>query len=479
MFRIVAINARGLKCKKKRESIFDYYRVNADILVIQETHSSKEDEQIWQNEWGAKALFDHGETNARGIAIFVVNRIYMNIRNVERSLEGQQIVLDILENDQIITLVAIYAPNKDSPNFFEEIQKLLEDRSENKIIIGDFNLTLDVDKDRLNTYNNNNKSKDKVLDIMDQFCMTDVWRNRNEETREYSWRKMGQINKASRIDYALVSAGLDQKIPEVCYIPGIQTDHRAIYMVVEVSNYDRGRGFWKLNTSLLQSQEYLTTTNMEIQKTLETTINKTPLERWELLKARIKKHTIEFAKNKVSEDKIIIGNLSEQVNEYESKLPLTQEQDSLLQKTKQDLEEKLLERVQGLIFRSKVRWQEGGELNTKYFFNLEKAKYNAKTCYTLVDDNNEEHTSPQEILKLQKNFYGKLYSQDEDVEFTLQNNTGIKVPENIQEIQNQQLTLEDLQVAMKKMNNNKTPGEDGLPIDFYKVFWTKLKGNFL
>ena len=28
------------------------------------------------------------------------------------------------------------------------------------------------------------------------------------------------------------------------------------------------------------------------------------------------------------------------------------------------------------------------------------------------------------------------------------------------------------------MNNNKTPGKDGLPIEFYKVFWTKIKKSF-
>ena len=28
------------------------------------------------------------------------------------------------------------------------------------------------------------------------------------------------------------------------------------------------------------------------------------------------------------------------------------------------------------------------------------------------------------------------------------------------------------------MSNNKTPGQDGIPVDFYKVFWTKLKDSF-
>ena len=29
------------------------------------------------------------------------------------------------------------------------------------------------------------------------------------------------------------------------------------------------------------------------------------------------------------------------------------------------------------------------------------------------------------------------------------------------------------------MNNNKTPGNDGLPVDFYKVFWGKIKYIFM
>ena len=29
------------------------------------------------------------------------------------------------------------------------------------------------------------------------------------------------------------------------------------------------------------------------------------------------------------------------------------------------------------------------------------------------------------------------------------------------------------------MNNNKTPREDGLPVDFYKIFWKDIKGAFM
>ena len=120
-----------------------------------------------------------------------------------------------------------------------------------------------------------------------------------------------------------------------------------------------------------------------------------------------------------------------------------------------------------------------GERSTKYFFSLEKARYNSKTCYKIINENGQEFSNSQDILNEQRKFYTKLYSQDEDVEFNLTNKTGIIVPKNIQDQQDYQLCLEDLESAIKKMNNNKTPGEDGIPIDFYKVFWNRLKRPFL
>ena len=37
------------------------------------------------------------------------------------------------------------------------------------------------------------------------------------------------------------------------------------------------------------------------------------------------------------------------------------------------------------------------------------------------------------------------------------------------------ITIDDLKSALKSMPNNKTPGCDGLPAEFYKVFWNKIK----
>ena len=59
------------------------------------------------------------------------------------------------------------------------------------------------------------------------------------------------------------------------------------------------------------------------------------------------------------------------------------------------------------------------------------------------------------------------------------NRFNIKVPKEIKEAQDNPISPKEIEEAIKGMKNNKTPGEDGIPIDFYKVFWPHLKSIFL
>ena len=137
-----------------------------------------------------------------------------------------------------------------------------------------------------------------------------------------------------------------------------------------------------------------------------------------------------------------------------------------------------MERIKGVMFRSKAKWYEEGEKNTKYFYSPEKAKYNAKTCYRIIDEQGNELRDSDQILEMQRRYYTELYQEDTGVNFSLVNSTNVKVPKGIQEQQNKQLCMKDLETAIKGMKNNKTPGPDGIPVDFYKVFWAQLKDIF-
>ena len=315
--------------------------------------------------------------------------------------------------------------------------------------------------------------------MMEHYKLVEVWRVYNQEKIEYSWKKKGAWPiKASRIDFALISAGLDQCVKLIDYISSVFTDHRAIYLVIDVYPFQRGVGYWKFNCKYLQNNEFVEKMKEELQLTITSSNEKSPLDRWELIKKRVKEFSVQYSKKNISEEKLILAQLLETVNEYESRLPLNREEDELMEKTKLDLEEKTLSRIQGVMFRSKVKWYEEGEKNTKYFFSLEKARYNAKTCYKLIAEDGTELEDQQKIIEEEFRFYNDLYDQDKDVSFNMLNTFGIKVSEECRLQQEEQITLEELGHAIKQMSNNKTPGEDGIPIDFYKVFWAQLKEVF-
>ena len=62
---------------------------------------------------------------------------------------GRFIICDIKANDKRLTLANIYAPNDDNPAFFLDWFVHLDDFKCDDIIIGgDFNLVLDLEKDK-------------------------------------------------------------------------------------------------------------------------------------------------------------------------------------------------------------------------------------------------------------------------------------------------------------------------------------------
>ena len=122
-----------------------------------------------------------------------------------------------------------------------------------------------------------------------------------------------------------------------------------------------------------------------------------------------------------------------------------------------------------------MKW---GKRALSIFSHLEKAKYNEKTCYSIFRGDGILTDNQEEILEVQRDFYKELYSKDEEVQFNMENRFGIVVPEKIRKAQCIQLSVDNLTQAVKRMANKKTPGEDGIPVDFYKVFWVQLREVF-
>ena len=342
--------------------------------------------------------------------------------------------------------------------------------------MGDFNLTLDVELDRLNTYSNNNRSAEVVKELMKTYYLEDVWRSRNVNEQQYSWLKLNKVeSKGSRIDLCLSSVGLS--IENIIFFPSSHTDHRAIYVSLKTNQIKRGRGYWKFNNSLLRNTDFLDYMNRNLQRDLDSLTQSDPISRWSFLKRSATKAIQNFSRILSNDKKIIISQLLEKIDDLQSCMPLAQDQCKILIDSQNDLDDLQNEYIRGVIFRTKMQWYMEGEKCTRYFLNLEKAKYNSKQCTTLLHDD-EIITDQDVILEKQFDFYSNLYKADKEVEFKLENNTDIWVPVEIRKSQSEQFSQSEIDIAVMKLANKKTPGNDGLSADFYKVFWKYLKIPF-
>ena len=132
----------------------------------------------------------------------------------------------------------------------------------------------------------------------------------------------------------------------------------------------------------------------------------------------------------------------------------------------------------GAMLRSKIKWYNEGERNTKYFHSLEKRHFNCKTIRNLKTENNIRISKDAEILQEAKTFYESLYSSKIDLStsnekedsFFLENNK-IKLNYNKKMSCEGLLSAAECLQSLKTMDceSGKSPGTDGLPAEFYKI----------
>ena len=137
-----------------------------------------------------------------------------------------------------------------------------------------------------------------------------------------------------------------------------------------------------------------------------------------------------------------------------------------IQVIKDALEEIDAKLIEGIVIRSQLRWSEKWEKRNKYFLGLEKRNSRRKHCKKLITDEGREIINPNDVLTEQKDFYHKLYESNLDGNTDIENNVFFqdnKIPvlsEDDMLLCEGQLTNVECYDALKKMSNNKSPGND-------------------
>ena len=145
---------------------------------------------------GNKCYFSNGVSNARGVAILLNKSLDCKVILVARDEEGRMLLLEVKIGNHVFTLCNVYGPNKDCPDFFENVAKVIEKYNENIVLMGDFNVALDAEKDKYFSKRNKTihvpnktKARAKLIEIIDRLILADVWRARYPNKLCFSWYK--------------------------------------------------------------------------------------------------------------------------------------------------------------------------------------------------------------------------------------------------------------------------------------------------
>ena len=486
--QICSLNVRGLRDIEKRRQMFYWLKQKSfNMFLLQETHGTPEMENIWENEWGYKICYSHGTSDSRGVAVLFRNNFSLSIHKIKADTEGRFLILDISANEYRFTLVNIYAPNEDKPEFFTNIYNELSDFPTDSLIIGgDFNCVqnISVDKQGGNPVSNPNANKE-IKSIMEDLDLIDIWRQRNPDKKTFTWHQKKPLVQC-RLDYFIVSYNLVSFTSDTKIRSSFKTDHSLITYSFKPYELEKGRGYWKFNASLLTDKEYIDKVKTCIRDTIENhkyLINIDDQLLWETVKLQIRGLTIQYAsylkKRKQKEE----NELMEKIQHLQELFD-TKPSDSIfrsLNESKLNLEKIIAHKTQGAVIRAKARWYEHAEKSSKYFMNLENRHYKNKTITKLKNKNGNFITVNQEILKEANKFYSNLYTSKlsdtighRDTEFFPDKDV-IKLDEQTKSCLDDPLTEKELAETLISMKNGKSPGLDGFPAEFYKMFWRDIK----
>ena len=484
---VASLNINGLNNNMKQLQLIDFMKYNKiNILLIQEHNIRNTDTISPELSDFCEVILNPAIALKGGTAILIDRRLAFNINHIEKSADSRVISLKLNIYNKMIHLINIYAHSnnvrKREELFNNDLIYYLRNSLDNTILGGDWNCVLSQrDTESVNT----NISK-ALLNLKDSLKLKDIWFIENNMIT-YTYIR---DNYGSRLDRVYVKDTFVNYINNIKVIHTSLSDHSCIKFNLNIPNIPKpGKYFWKLNVSLLSIPEiddkfkekwiYLTSFIVRYNS-----VN----EWWEsYAKKQIKFFFIEMGKIENRKKYDTLHYFEYCLNKLYNKLNIEGQIDY---KRVKDLKYRINhiknEILEGVKIRSRMEEQLKGEQVSSYLIK-KQSDVKARQFMTKIkaESNIMENlregtvlTNKDSINLYVREYYQLLYKKEavdgNEQEFFLNLVQNILTEEDISEL-NKDITENEIYNAIKNMNINKSPGIDGLPIEFYLHYWYLIK----
>ena len=419
--KVGTFNVRGIKNSLKQDAILqNLKRLKLNIVALQETHLLENEIGPLENKWNGPILFTVGTNNSKGLCILFDE--YFKKANLEIIYKTDRILLCSCNiSSNTFYFCNIYAPNEVNLKiqFFKDLKNhltnLIKDISlQNLLLLGDFNCVLNNNLDIVAGNFHSQEAVKTFNSVIDETELCDIWRLKNKNKKDYTWSRNNPLT-ARRLDYILSSKFLLPLIVD-CHIISIgHSDHRLVMCKMEFHKFIRGKGTYKMNTSLFENKTFqksirnLIKTNEKELEELE------PVLKWEVIKLQVKEQTQNFGKYNTFRNKEETRDLRARLNNLENELANNVDDLTLqkeVEKIKTELELKNIEQAKAAKIRAKVQWIEEGEKCSSYFLALEKHNSLNNTVYKIKDKWGNNKTEGSEIVAVFAEHFSHVYTDN-------------------------------------------------------------------
>lgn len=153
---------------------------------MQETHSNLDNEVDWGLWWKGEHFLSHGNNLSAGVAILFAPSLNFSILWKNELEPGRLLNIRAEIHNMNFIFVNIYAPNSgiERIRLFSKLEPFLRQQHGGDFVVfgGDWNCTLDTNEEEPHQV-----SATCLARLVNNFHLSDVWRENNPLVQQYSW----------------------------------------------------------------------------------------------------------------------------------------------------------------------------------------------------------------------------------------------------------------------------------------------------
>ena len=487
---ILVWNCGGLNAPHKRASTLGLLkRQNIDIALLQETHLLKADAGRLANRFFHTVAFSSADTKTKGVAIVARRSLPMRIITSWADDVGRLVIARIEFKSRKIALISAYAPNDFDRNFYNLITSKMLDLTEYSFIVGaDFNAVWDpvLDKSSATSSGGQVMATNSLKSWASNLGLVDMWRLINPSIKDYTFFS-GRHKSFSRIDFLFASPQLFHRINTAVLLPIALSDHKGVLCTATLGHLSKRAARWRFNTSLLKNEAYINQFITGFREFVDFNVNSVedPRILWDAIKGFIRSNTILFSSNARKSRYLQLQNLEAEFSRLDSILQTIFTEQVALRRTlvKKEINNILKQQSEFQIHRTRQKYYFHGARPSHLLAMRIRTSDHFADIPAIKSAGGNISTDPKQINGIFQTFYSELYKSEVSLDKNQCENflSRLHLPQlsstgstDLDKL----ILLGEVWEAAKAMQRGKSPGNDGIPPEFYVIFWEQL-GPFL